>query len=238
MGSAIVFLVHAIISLAIWAVIISAVLSWLVAFDVINTRNRGVYQVMTTLERIISPMLSPIQRIIPSLGGVDISPIILILLLQAVNFLVSFAIVSLLFAAVYKILPSKPIRYRDVMVGAVATAFMFTVGKTGIGLYLGSSTIASSYGAAGAFVIVLLWIYYSSQIFLLGAEFTKAWAAHHGSEAAEGTDQPVTAPIIAGAGAHVEVARHAASRSGTRWVDVVAVAGVLYAVMRSQRRLR
>lgn len=160
------------------------------------------------------------------------------LLLQAVNFAVSFAIVSLLFAAVYKILPSKPILYRDVMVGAVATAFLFTVGKTGIGLYLGSSTIASSYGAAGAFVIVLLWIYYSSQIFLLGAEFTKAWAAHHGSEAAEGTDQPVTAPIIAGAGAHVEVARHAASRSGTRWVDVVAVAGVLYAVMRSQRRPR
>lgn len=85
MGSAIVFLVNAIISLAIWAVIISAVLSWLVAFDVINTRNRAVYQIMTTLDRIISPLLSPIQRIIPSLGGVDISPIILILLLQAVS---------------------------------------------------------------------------------------------------------------------------------------------------------
>jgi YggT family protein len=85
MGSAIVFLVNAIISLAIWAVIISAVLSWLVAFDVINTRNRAVYQIMTTLDRIISPLLSPIQRIIPPLGGVDISPIILILLLQAVS---------------------------------------------------------------------------------------------------------------------------------------------------------
>ena len=160
------------------------------------------------------------------------------LLLQVINFGVSFAIVSLLFAAVYKILPSKPISYRDVVVGAVATAFMFTVGKTLIGLYLGSSTIASSYGAAGAFVIVLLWIYYSSLMFLLGAEFTKTWAIHHGSDAAEGTDQPATAPIVASAGAHVEVARHAAASTGTRWIDVVAVAGVLYSVMRNQRRLR
>jgi membrane protein len=160
------------------------------------------------------------------------------LLLQVVNFAVSFAIVSLLFAAVYKILPSKPISYRDVAVGAVATAFMFTVGKTLIGLYLGSSTIASSYGAAGAFVIVLIWIYYSSLMFLLGAEFTKAWATYHGSEAAEGTDQPATTPIVVSAGAQVEVARNAAASTGTRWIDVVAVAGVLYSVMRSQRRPR
>ena len=158
-------------------------------------------------------------------------------LLQLVNFAVSFAIISLLFAAVYKILPSKPTPWRDVMVGAVATAFMFTVGKTLIGLYLGSSTVASSYGAAGAFVIVLLWIYYSSQIFLLGAEFTKAWATHYGSEAAVGTE-PDAAPAPAGPLAHVEIARHAAARAGTRWIDVVAVAGVLYAVMRSQRGLR
>ncbi len=160
------------------------------------------------------------------------------LLLQVVNFAVSFAIVSLLFAAVYKILPSKPISYRDVAVGAVATAFMFTVGKTLIGLYLGSSAIASSYGAAGAFVIVLLWIYYSSLMFLLGAEFTKAWATYHGSEAAEGTDQPATSPIVVSAGAQVEVARNAAASTGTRWIDVVAVAGVLYSVMRSERRPR
>ncbi len=160
------------------------------------------------------------------------------LLLQVVNFAVSFAIVSLLFAAVYKILPSKPIPYRDVAVGAVATAFMFTVGKTLIGLYLGSSTIATSYGAAGAFVIVLLWIYYSSLMFLLGAEFTKTWATYHGSEAAEGTDQPTTTPIVVSAGAQVEVARNAAASTGTRWIDVVAVAGVLYSVMRSQRRPR
>lgn len=160
------------------------------------------------------------------------------LLLQVVNFAVSFAIVSLLFAAVYKILPSKPISYRDVAVGAVATAFMFTVGKTLIGLYLGSSAVASSYGGAGAFVVVLLWIYYSSLMFLLGAEFTKTWATYHRSEAAEGTDQPATTPIVVSAGAHVEVARNAAAGTGTRWIDVVAVAGVLYSVLRNQRRPR
>ena len=98
-----------------------------------------------------------------------------------VNFLISFLLISVLFAAVYKILPDRKLSYRDVAVGAVATAFLFTVGKTLIGLYIGSSNVASSYGAAGALVIVLLWIYYSSQIFLLGAEFTKVWASHHGS---------------------------------------------------------
>ena len=102
-------------------------------------------------------------------------------ILQVVNFVVSFLLIALLFAAVYKILPDRQLSYKDVAVGAVATAFLFTVGKTLIGLYIGSSSVASSYGAAGALVIVLLWIYYSSQIFLLGAEFTKVWASHHGS---------------------------------------------------------
>ncbi len=160
------------------------------------------------------------------------------LLLQVVNFAVSFALVSLLFAAIYKILPDKALSYGDVLVGAVATAFLFTVGKTLIGLYIGSSQVASSYGAAGAFVIVLLWIYYSSQIFLLGAEFTKVWSARHGTVAVEGGLDNAPAPMApgGGAGAHVEIARRAAQRSNTRWIDVVAVAGVLFAVFRSQRR--
>ena len=108
------------------------------------------------------------------------------LLLRLVNFLVSLTLISALFAAIYKILPDVPTTWRDVGVGAVVTAFLFTVGKTVIGLYIGSSQVASSYGAAGALVIVLLWVYYSAQIFLLGAEFTRAWAVHHGSAAAEG----------------------------------------------------
>ena len=102
-------------------------------------------------------------------------------ILGVVNFTVSFLLISLLFALVYKILPDRQLAYKDVAVGAVTTALLFTIGKTLIGLYVGSSSVASSYGAAGALVIVLVWIYYSSQIFLLGAEFTKVWASHHGS---------------------------------------------------------
>ena len=67
------------------------------------------------------------------------------------------------------------------LVGAVGTAFLFSIGKFLIGLYIGSSAVASSYGAAGALIVALLWIYYSTQIFLLGAEFTKVYAHHHGS---------------------------------------------------------
>jgi membrane protein len=103
------------------------------------------------------------------------------LLLQVLNFIISLAMVSALFGAIYKILPDRQLNWRDVGVGAVSTALLFTIGKTLIGFYIGSSSIASSYGAAGALVIVLIWIYYSSQIFLLGAEFTKVWASHHGS---------------------------------------------------------
>ena len=108
------------------------------------------------------------------------------LLLRVINFLISLGLISALFAAIYKILPDVPTTWADVGVGAVVTAFLFTLGKTVIGLYIGSSQVASSYGAAGALVIVLLWVYYSAQIFLLGAEFTRAWAAHHGSAAAAG----------------------------------------------------
>ena len=103
------------------------------------------------------------------------------LIFQTLTFLISFGFVTLLFAAIYKILPDRRIEWHDVMIGAVVTALLFTIGKSLIGLYIGSSTIASSYGAAGSLIIVLLWIYYSAQIFLLGAEFTKVYAAHRGS---------------------------------------------------------
>jgi len=103
-------------------------------------------------------------------------------ILQAVNFLISFALISVLFAAIYKVLPDKDLEWRDVVVGAVVTAFLFNIGKFLIGLYIGSSEVASSYGAAGALIVALLWIYYSAQIFLLGAEFTKVYAHHHGSQ--------------------------------------------------------
>src|SRR5207248_3031732 len=93
----------------------------------------------------------------------------------------SFCLIALSFGAIYKMLPDKDIEWHDVMIGAVVTALLFTVGKSVISLYIGSSTVASSYGAAGSLIVVLLWIYYSAQIFLLGAEFTKVYASHHGS---------------------------------------------------------
>jgi membrane protein len=103
------------------------------------------------------------------------------LILQVLAFLISFGFITLLFGAIYKILPDRRIEWHDVMIGAVVTALLFTIGKSLIGLYIGSSSMASSYGAAGSLIIVLLWIYYSAQIFLFGAEFTKVYAAHRGS---------------------------------------------------------
>ena len=96
--------------------------------------------------------------------------------LHVANIVLSIAIITGLFAAIYKILPDRRLHYRDVLVGAFATAVMFTAGKSLIGLYIGSSGAAEGFGAAGTLVVVLLWIYYSAVIFLLGAEFTRAWS--------------------------------------------------------------
>jgi membrane protein len=103
------------------------------------------------------------------------------LLLPAMHFVVSLLLISVLFAAIYKVLPDRHLEWRDVVVGGVVTAILFNIGKSLIGWYIGSSAVASSYGAAGALIVLLLWVYYSSQIFLLGAEFTKIYANRHGS---------------------------------------------------------
>ena len=100
---------------------------------------------------------------------------------QGCDFLVSFAVISALFAMIFKILPNVRIGWRDVRIGAVGTALLFTIGKLLIGLYLGTSSIGSSFGAAGSVVIVLVWIYYSSCILFFGAEFTKVYARKLGS---------------------------------------------------------
>ncbi len=97
-------------------------------------------------------------------------------LLQGLGFVVSLAIIAALFAAMFKVLPDAKIEWRDVWIGAGITSILFTIGKTLIGLYLGHSGTASAYGAAGSLVLVVLWIYYSSLIFLFGAEFTSVWS--------------------------------------------------------------
>jgi membrane protein len=92
---------------------------------------------------------------------------------QAANVLVSLGVVTLLFAMVYKVLPDVELSWRDVWVGSLVTAGLFSIGKQVIGLYLGTSSVASSYGAAGSIVVLLVWVYYSAQVVLLGAEFTR-----------------------------------------------------------------
>jgi membrane protein len=94
----------------------------------------------------------------------------------------SLALISFLFAAIYKVLPDRDLEWGDVAVGAIVTGVLFTIGKTLISWYIGSSAVASSFGAAGALIVLLLWVYYSAQIFLLGAEFTKVYANSHGSK--------------------------------------------------------
>jgi membrane protein len=103
-------------------------------------------------------------------------------ILSALNAVVSVALISVLFAAIYKVLPDRHLEWGDVIVGAVVTAILFTIGKSLIGWYIGSSAVASTYGAAGGLIVLLLWVYYSAQIFLLGAEFTKVYANRHGSK--------------------------------------------------------
>lgn len=111
-------------------------------------------------------------------------------LLQAVNFVIGFGMTTLLFAMIYKILPRMQIRWRDVWVGAAATALLFTIGKALIGLYIGRSSVTSAFGAAGSLVVVLLWVYYSAQVFLLGAEFTWVYAHHLGSHRGRAPEGP------------------------------------------------
>ena len=106
------------------------------------------------------------------------------LVFQVANFVVSFAVVTLLFAMIFKILPDAAIRWGDVWVGAAFTSLLFGIGKFAIGFYLGRAGAGSVYGAAGSLVIVLLWVYYSSQLLFFGAEFTQVWTRRRGSLAA------------------------------------------------------
>src|SRR5918999_2343515 len=100
---------------------------------------------------------------------------------QVVNFIVGFGLTTEGFALIYKLKPRARIEWHDVWVGAVVTAALFTIGKYLISLYIGRSAVASSFGAAGSLVVVMIWVYYSAQIFLLGAEFTWVYAHEYGS---------------------------------------------------------
>jgi membrane protein len=114
--------------------------------------------------------------------------------LQAANIVVSFGVITVLFALTFKLLPDVEIAWRDVWLGAAVTALLFTVGKLLIGLYLGKSGVASAFGAAGSLVVILVWVYYSAQIIYFGAEFTKVWTRRRGSGF---TPQETAVPVTA-----------------------------------------
>ena len=102
-------------------------------------------------------------------------------LIKFINFFVSYGVITALFAMMFKFLPDTKIAWGDVWIGASITALLFTIGKALIGLYLGRGTVASIYGAAGSLAVLFIWVYYSAQIFFLGAEFTQVYARKHGS---------------------------------------------------------
>ncbi len=126
---------------------------------------------------------------------------------QIANFLISMALITLMFALIYKAMPRVHIRWRDVWIGAAVTALLFTIGKTLLGLYIGKTGFASGYGAAGSLVVMMFWMYYSAQIFLLGAEFSSLYAHTYGSR--RGLERPA-APMSAAAPAPGEPAAAAA----------------------------
>ncbi|MBN8871959.1 MAG: YihY/virulence factor BrkB family protein [Rhodospirillales bacterium] len=118
------------------------------------------------------------------------------LLLHVLNSALSLAMLAVVVAAVYKVLPDCSLRWRDVLVGSVVTALLITIGKLAIGIYIGHTALASSYGAAGSVLAALFWVYYSAQIFLLGAEFTRVYADARSARRHRGV-QPVPASASA-----------------------------------------
>jgi membrane protein len=107
------------------------------------------------------------------------------ILLHFGSLIFSFVIITVLFALLYKLVPDVRIEWQDVWIGAAVTSLLFSVGKFLIGLYLGKASVGSAYGAAGSFVVFMVWVYYSAQIFFMGAEFTHVFAERHGSRAQE-----------------------------------------------------
>jgi membrane protein len=101
---------------------------------------------------------------------------------QAVNFVVSLGLITVLFAMIFKVIPDAKIMWNDVWVGAFVTALLFSLGKYALGLYVGRASLASPYGAAGSVIVLVVWVYYAAQILLLGAEFTQVWARREGHE--------------------------------------------------------
>ena len=159
----------------------------------------------------LSAMGSAFGRLMPGVSTV---------LLEIVNTAISFAVVTGLFAAIYKVLPDAEIEWRDVIVGSVVTAFFFVLGKFLIGFYLGRSEPGSAFGAAGSLALLLVWIYYASILVLFGAEFTEAWSRRYGKgivpEDGAVKVEVRTERVDAGPEAHPRADTKAAPNTGTK----------------------
>lgn len=167
---------------------------------------------------------------------------------QAVQLVVSLAIVTLLFALIFRFLPDIHPAWRDVWFGAIFTAVLFVAGKFALGLYLGKSAVGSSYGAAGSLVVLLLWVYYSAQILFFGAEFTQVYARTHGSmaqakdaaaESAAAPARPAPTPVVviprAPAGGAVKLA--AGGALGLFFGTLLGGFGAVLMVLKSVKKL-
>jgi membrane protein len=119
----------------------------------------------------LSGLVNFLGSLLPGIGA----------LLQIANFVLSFAVTTLLFGLIYKVLPDVKIAWSDVWSGAIVTSLLFSIGRFALGLYLGNSSFGSTYGAAGSVVIILVWVYYAAQILFFGAEFTQVYARRYGS---------------------------------------------------------
>jgi membrane protein len=132
----------------------------------------GVLLLLTiALNTALTALDAYLQQLWPGLGEVS----------SLLNYVLLVGVTAVLFAIIFKILPDAEVAWRDVSLGAVVTAVLFGLGEYLIGLYLGSTSAGSTYGAAGSLVVLLLWVYYSAQIFLFGAEFTQVYANRFGS---------------------------------------------------------
>lgn len=132
---------------------------------------------------VLSAAISALNRLWGPLFGAEE------LIGHLLDMIVSLVLITVVFAMIYKIMPRVKVRWPDVWLGAAVTALLFTLGKFLIGLYIGKSGVANGYGAAGSLVVVLLWVYYSAQIFLLGAEFTWQYARRFGSRRQEAAEE-------------------------------------------------
>ncbi|MEC5163792.1 YhjD/YihY/BrkB family envelope integrity protein [Janthinobacterium sp. CG_S6] len=149
-------------------------------WDTLRTRllSFGLVLVLAFL-LMVSLVISAALAIVENyLNGLWSDAVFLLSLLSAT---ISFAVIAALFAVIYKMLPRVRLSWRDVVIGALGTAALFTLGKYAIGVYIGNSGVASSFGAAGSMIALLLWVYYSAQIFFLGAEFARQYALQMGS---------------------------------------------------------